>query len=75
VAIMRKAVTLSAKMLEKPDTTARPDSAPPVKKKKPAAKKPASPPAKTPDTTSTQKTPTVFKAAPKPTTTKPTQPA
>ena len=75
VAIMRKAVTLSAKMLDKPDTTARPDSAPPVKKKKPAAKKPASPPAKTPDTTSTQKTPTVFKAAPKPTTTKPTQPA
>jgi hypothetical protein len=76
VAIMRKAATLSAKMLDKPDTTARPDSAPPVKKKKkPAAKQPASPPAKTPDTTSTQQTPTVFKAAPKPAATKPTPPA
>jgi len=76
VAIMRKAVTLSAKMLDKPDTTARPDSAPPVKKKKkPAAKQPASPPAKTPDTTSTQQAPTVFKAAPKPAAAKPTAPA
>ena len=42
---LRKAVTLSAKLLEKPDTTARPDSAPPVKKKKPAAKRTAPPPA------------------------------
>ena len=86
VAIVRKAVAQSAKMLDKPDTTARPDSAPPVKKKKPAAKRPSSPPAKTPDTTSTQPkatqpTPTIFKPAPartvppKPTATKPTQPA
>jgi hypothetical protein len=44
VAIVRKVVVQSAKMLDKPDTTARADSAPPVpKKKKPAAKKPVTP--------------------------------
>lgn len=49
VAIMRKAVAQSAKLLEKPDTTTRADSAPPPpKKKKPAAKRPASPPVQTP---------------------------
>jgi hypothetical protein len=50
VAIIRKAVAQSAKMLDKPDTTARADSTPPPapKKKRPAAKKPASPPAQTP---------------------------
>jgi hypothetical protein len=49
VAIVRKAVTASAKMLEKVDTTARPDSSAPAApvQKKPAAKKP-SPPATTP---------------------------
>jgi hypothetical protein len=48
VAILRKAVAQSAKMLDKPDTTARADSAPPpVKKKKPAAKRAAPPPAAT----------------------------
>jgi hypothetical protein len=45
VAIVRKAVTQSAKMLDKPDTTTRADSAPPPapKKKKPAKKPVATP--------------------------------
>ena len=85
LAIMRKAVAQSAKLLEKPDTTTRVDSAPPPKKKKPAVKRTASPPAKTPDSTATQPKgaqppPTIFKPAPKPApakpaATKPTQPA
>jgi len=47
MALVRKAVAQSAKLLEKPDTTATPDSAPPPKKK-PAAKRKASPPAQAP---------------------------
>lgn len=51
VAIVRKAVVQSARMLDKPDTSAaKVDSAPPPapKKKKPAVKKPALPPAQSP---------------------------
>lgn len=50
VAVVRKAVTASAKMLEKADTASPPNdsSTKPAPTKKPAAKKPASPPAKTP---------------------------
>jgi len=74
LAIMRKAVAQSAKLLDKPDTTARADSAPPApKKKKPAAKRTASPPAQTPATSTqpagAQPAPTTSKPA---TTTKPT---
>jgi hypothetical protein len=69
VAIVRKAVVQSAKMLEKPDTTAHADSTPPPapKKKRPAVKKPVSPPASTPAqpaTTSPQTKPAPAKPNP-----------
>jgi hypothetical protein len=50
VAVVRRAVVASAKMLDKEDSTAAAnDSAPkPAPKKKPAVKRPASPPAKAP---------------------------
>jgi hypothetical protein len=44
VAIVRKAVAQSAKMLDKPDTTAHADSAPPPAPKKKKAKKPVATP-------------------------------
>ena len=73
VALVRKAVTQSAKMLDKPDTTAKPDSAPPPapKKKKPAAKKPAVPPADTSAKPATPNPSTPPPATAKPTTAKP----
>jgi hypothetical protein len=68
VAIVRKAVAASVKMLDKPDTTAKSDStATVIPKKKPAVKRTA-PPAR-PDTTKPATT------TPKPQVTKPKQPA
>jgi hypothetical protein len=61
VAVVRKAVAQATKLLDKPDTTAAPDSATVLPKKKPAVKRKASPPATTPATPTT----------PKPATTKP----
>ena len=74
VAIVKKAVDASVKMLEKADTTATPkvDSAPP-KKKKSAAKRAAPPPVK-PDSTKPAPT-TPATTTPKPQATKPKQPA
>jgi hypothetical protein len=68
LAIMRKAVAQSEKLLEKPDTTTRVDSAPPAPKKKPAAKRAASPSAKTSGSDTSAKTKT---GQPSPTTSKP----
>jgi hypothetical protein len=74
VAIVKKAVNASVKMLEKTDTTAaaKVDSAPPPKKK-PAAKRTARPPAK-PDSTKPATT-SPATTTPKPHATKPKQPA
>ena len=73
VAIVKKAVNASVKMLEKSDTTAaaKVDSAPPPKKKS-AAKRAARPPAK-PDSTKPATTPPAT-TTPKPQATKPKQP-
>ena len=50
VAVVRRAVAASAKMLDKEDSTAaaKDSTAKPAPKKKPAVKRPASPPAKAP---------------------------
>ena len=70
VAIIRKAVTQSAKMLEKSDSTATPDSAkadsapPKPKKKKPAAKPQPSTPAKSDSTKAATPKPAPAKPAP-----------
>ena len=73
VAIVKKAVDRSVKMLDKTDTTAaKADSAPPPKKK-PAVKRAAPPPAK-PDTTKASTTKPATKT-PTPQATKPKQPA
>ena len=69
VAIVRKAVNASVKMLDKPDTSAaKPDSTPPPPKKRPAAKRAAPPPVKADSTKPATTTP-------KPQVPKPKQPA
>ena len=74
VAIVKKAVDRSVKMLDKSDTTAAPkaDSAPPPKKK-PAVKRVAPPPAKADSTKPATAKPAP--TTPKPQATKPKQPA
>jgi hypothetical protein len=79
VAVVRKAVDASVKMLDKTDTAAAPktDSAPP-KKKKPAVKRAAPPPVKADSTkpaTAKPASTTPATSTPKPQATKPKQPA
>lgn len=74
VAVVRKAVVQSVKLLDKPDTTAAAvDSAPPAPKKKPAAKR-TSPPAQTPAKPSTTTKPATTTPA-RPATSTPAKPA
>ncbi|HUQ79631.1 MAG TPA: hypothetical protein VM076_00765 [Gemmatimonadaceae bacterium] len=72
VAVVRKAVAQATKLLDKPDTAATVDSAPPPKKK-PAVKRKATPPATTPATPTPK--PTTKPATPKPATSSTAAPA